>query len=159
MDFELSELLKLLSIIRLATYRSRNVFTDSADEAVFSCWGRIAQVGAENSRNIPEFSRMGSGEDRGSSVKRPDLDCEEGWPRTARSHGARHLRIALVAARLRKQCRSVRTGGAPQRIPIHRQRHGEALQISSSGCAPSQYLSLLEILRISATTVIMMWCY
>jgi hypothetical protein len=33
MDFELSELLKLLSIIRLATYRSRNVFTDSADEA------------------------------------------------------------------------------------------------------------------------------
>jgi hypothetical protein len=34
MDFELSELLKLLSIIRLATYRSRNVFTDSADEAL-----------------------------------------------------------------------------------------------------------------------------
>jgi hypothetical protein len=33
MDSELSELLKLHSIIRLATYPSRNVPTDSADEA------------------------------------------------------------------------------------------------------------------------------
>jgi AraC-like DNA-binding protein len=33
MDFELSELLKLHSIIHLATYPSRNVPTDSADEA------------------------------------------------------------------------------------------------------------------------------
>jgi hypothetical protein len=36
---------------------------------VFSRWSRIAQVGAENSRNIPEFSRMGSGEDRDSTFK------------------------------------------------------------------------------------------
>jgi hypothetical protein len=34
MDFGLSELLKLHSIIRLALYQSRNILTDSADEAI-----------------------------------------------------------------------------------------------------------------------------